>query len=193
MKPRTIALILLLCVPAAAQNCGEQAWVHIDGLDPNLVSVDEESRVQGVVRIANAMVGQRCTIVGRACDPDGDPMHVTVENPMDPNSLQELPLNSDGTFSLSVVRTSPGIEYRWVSATDSPPDPNQAKTRTGTYAVIFRGNTAPVLLALSESVASATMKQTQKDIQIAKKMNGPTHFDDSVAPREGKLFLVAAP
>jgi len=191
MKARTIALILLLAVPAAAQNCGTQQWIHIDGLDPNYVSVDPYSRVQGVVLIAHAMAGQRCTVVGRACDPDGDQMYLTVQNPMEPNSIQQLPVNSDGTFSLSIVRTSPGIEYRWVSATDSPPDPNQAITVTGTYAVIFRGNSAPILSAVAQSVATQIMKQTQKDIQVARKLNGPTHFDNAVAPREGKFFLLA--
>jgi len=200
MKARTIALILLLATPAIAQNCGEQAFAHLDGLDPNMICTDPASGQKLVVLIAHALVGQRCTIVGRACDPEGDPMDCTIEPPNDPNLAQILPLAADGTFTFSVTRTSPGIEYRWVSATDHPDaaSPQYDLTRMGTYAVIYRANSAPVLSAAGQSVSAAgqsvvrdTAREKQKDIQVARKLNGPTHFDNAVAPREGKFFLLA--
>jgi len=165
-------MLLVLCGAAAAQDCGDQNFLPIVGqIDPNMVAVDPWSGQRLLVLVAKAKVGKVVTITGRACDPDGDPMDCTIEVPGDPNSLQLLRLNQDGTFEIQVTRASRGIEYRWVTATDHPDpnDPSQDITVRGTYAVWFHG--APVLSGYVASIADAIiMKSKQFERQVARKL-----------------------
>ena len=161
MKTCCLILLLALAASAAGQNCPPQASSHLDGLDPNRITINPETGAPLCVHRRRGLVNTTVTIAGTVCDDDGDLLLVWREDtgaqlPVDPNT---------GTFTFTVTSAEPGAVYVPVGVTDG------TATVMGCYVVEFYVNRAPVLGAVP-AAPKVTSAWRQKLLMIWHKATG---------------------
>ena len=136
---KTLPLILLMIAGAAcAQNCVQTYPEIPDDLDPNLIAIDPFSGQRLFLGQVQARTNVSVTITGNMCDPEGDAARVwLLETGASP--AQELPVDPNGDYTLTLIFQAPGRYYRTIGAVDS------LDTREGTIVIDVVTNTAPVL------------------------------------------------
>lgn len=150
---KSIALVGLMLLGAAAvdgaadptllaiedANCVPQSWAVPVGLDPNVI----EGRLLPLDPNGWAVPAGKFNRVGLCCDPEGDPLDVTVTAGTTRATVTCDP--DAGTWRLS-VEVVPGLNLWTVQATDRPV---YGEPKTSVWTVVANGvappNTMPVL------------------------------------------------
>ncbi|MFH0981798.1 MAG: hypothetical protein V2A79_09695 [Planctomycetota bacterium] len=137
---RIVTAIVSICLAV----CPEQQFKDPIGapftIDPGRIALDPETGRQLCLGWEIVDAGVPCVYDANYCDPEGDPVTVTVEEPA------KYALTVDGNDIHVSFRPGLGVHYITLTATDEPGPTALAKTRKGTYVILaLRPNQPPTI------------------------------------------------